>query len=173
MTAMLYQWLLSTFLFLSLVNAQVTTTLLNNAGYTIVVVITTNTLAQTVGTTTIATLTSTPVQQTTTNPGPVGVPAAAGGGGGDTPYTYTTTNAQGLTTAVAAIFTPSFSTAPYTSPTSSGTVMDYSAWLSLIGTNTVAATSAAGERWHFDNRLWGVAAALSAGVLGGAWVTLV
>jgi hypothetical protein len=42
----------------------------------------------------------------------------------------------------------------------------------MVGTNTVAATSAAGERWRLDARLWKIAAALSGGILGGMWLTL-
>lgn len=69
--------------------------------------------------------------------GPVGQPASTPlTPGGPTPYTYTTTDANGNTVISTATFTPSFpATTPYT-PSGTGTVLGYSQWLSMIGNNT-------------------------------------
>lgn len=74
---------------------------------------------------------------TTQVQGPVGQPAATPlTPGGATPYTYTTTDANGNTVIGTATFTPSFpAVTPYT-PTVSGTVLGYSQWLSIVGNNT-------------------------------------
>jgi len=89
------------------------------------------TTAPTTSPTATAATTATQVQ------GPVGQPATAPvSPGGPTPYTYTTTDANGNTVIATATFTPSFpATTPYT-PTSTGTVLGYSQWLSMIGNNT-------------------------------------
>jgi hypothetical protein len=72
--------------------------------------------------------------QTQAQQGPVGQPGTTPlSPGGPTPYIYTTTDANGSYIPVTATFTPNFpSTTPYT-PTGSGTVLGYSAWLSLVG----------------------------------------
>ena len=94
---------------------------------------TTSATSQTTTTTnTRVATTTTPVQQ-----GPVGQPASTPlTPGGPTPYTYTTTDANGNYITALGTFTPSFpATTPYT-PTGSGTILSYSEWLSQIGTNT-------------------------------------
>ncbi|KDR79052.1 hypothetical protein GALMADRAFT_244802 [Galerina marginata CBS 339.88] len=76
-----------------------------------------------------------PAAPTTAAPqlGPVGQPASTTGTpGGPTPYTYTTV-VGGVTTSVVDTFTP---TSPATLPVSigsSGTILDYSSWLSVYG----------------------------------------
>lgn len=92
--------------------------------------------------TTSPTPTTTPPTTITTTPnnqGPVGQPASTPETpGGPTPFVYTTTDANGNYITVSATFTPSFpQTIPYT-PTGSGTILQYSDWLSQIGNNTGA-----------------------------------
>ncbi|KII89624.1 hypothetical protein PLICRDRAFT_52792 [Plicaturopsis crispa FD-325 SS-3] len=57
----------------------------------------------------------------------------------------------------------------------SGTVYDYSDWLKMVGTNTVAANAAsAGERrWRVQSGWVGIGAGVLAGVGSGAWLVLV
>ncbi|KAA1467427.1 hypothetical protein DENSPDRAFT_926599 [Dentipellis sp. KUC8613] len=86
-------------------------------------------------TTTTSSLTSTtplaaPVQQ-----GPVGQPGPTAAQG-ETPFVYTTTDADGDPTVVQDVFTPSF---PATTPAdipSTGTILGYSEWLGMIGNAT-------------------------------------
>ncbi|KAI0249816.1 hypothetical protein BJV78DRAFT_1283636 [Lactifluus subvellereus] len=149
---------------LSSVLGQQLLTTTNQAGNTIVVQTTTNAFGQpltqilqtlapgavastTSPTTAAVTATSTAATaaattQAAVNQGPVGQPGATPENpGGPTPYVYTTTNANGNYIPVSATFTPSFrSTTPYT-PTGSGTVLQYSAWLSMVGSNTGAANN--------------------------------
>ncbi len=89
------------------------------------------TTAPTTALTATATTTQAQVQ------GPVGQPGTTPlTPGGPTPYTYTTTDANGNPVIATATFTPSFpATTPYT-PTGSGTVLGYSQWLSVIGNHT-------------------------------------
>jgi hypothetical protein len=72
--------------------------------------------------------------ETLTQQGPVGQPAASNTG--QTVYFYTTTNALGQTTQLVATFTPTFPATKQPSASSSGTILNYSEWLSMIGTNT-------------------------------------
>jgi hypothetical protein len=77
--------------------------------------------------------------------GPVGQPSPTPeNAGGPTPYTYTTTDANGNYITVVATFTPSFAkTTPYT-PTGSGTIIQYSQWLSMVGSNSGAPAASQG-----------------------------
>jgi hypothetical protein len=88
---------------------------------------------------TTAAVTTAPVQQ-----GPVGQPGSTPENAGDpTPFVYTTTDANGDYIPVTATFTPSFpSTTPYT-PTGSGTVLQYSAYLSMASSGGAGATQGA------------------------------
>jgi hypothetical protein len=149
---------LSTYVF----GQQLTT--VNAAGATIVEQVTTNAFGQPVtqtlqtlgqGTSTTVTSTSPTTSPTTTGTTPtttntrttttpnqqgpvVGQPGTTPvTPGGPTPYTYTTTDANGDYVTVLATFTPSFTTIPV-SPTGTGTILQYSEWLSQIGTNTGA-----------------------------------
>lgn len=92
---------------------------------------------QTAATTAPTTSPTATATATTAIQGPVGQPGTTPvTPGGPTPYTYTTTDANGNTVIATATFTPSFpATTPYT-PTGSGTVIGYSQWLSMIGNNT-------------------------------------
>ena len=112
---------------------------------------------------------------TTQNQGPVAQPAATETG--QTTYVYTTTDADGDTTVIQAIFTPSFiESTVLPSETFTGTVLGYSQWLSIIGTNTVAANdvaSGAGSIGIFRERWpWTAAAGALIGAVGGAWLVL-
>jgi hypothetical protein len=99
----------------------------------------TSTTAAATAAATTAKATATAAAATTQVQGPVGQPGATPAEAGDpTPFIYTTTDANGNYVTVQATFTPSFpQTTPYT-PTGSGTVLQYSAWLSMIGSNTGA-----------------------------------
>lgn len=102
--------------------------------------VTATTAAATSPTTAAATTAAaTQVQQ-----GPVGQPGSTPENAGDpTPFVYTTTDANGDFIPVTATFTPSFpSTTPYT-PTGSGTVLQYSAYLSMVSSGGAGATQGA------------------------------
>ena len=140
------------------------------------------TLPTTTATTT--TPTSTNTRATTTTPvqqGPVGQPASTPETpGGPTPYTYTTTDANGDYTAVVATFIPTFpATTPYT-PTSTGTILQYSEWLSQIGTNTgdlnePVASQAANPAWRASANIRLLSSVVLTSVLAvvlGGWVLI-
>ncbi|KAJ8462274.1 hypothetical protein ONZ45_g17995 [Pleurotus djamor] len=138
-------------LILSFANAQTQTTI-NPAGESIVVVVTvgidglpTTSIIQTLPDadtppttattppTTPTTTTTTPALTTVTPPpqqqGPVGQPGPTGAPGAVTPFTYTTV-INGVTIQTTDVFTP---TAPATTPSTApatGTILDYSQWLS-------------------------------------------
>ncbi|OSC98535.1 hypothetical protein PYCCODRAFT_1439236 [Trametes coccinea BRFM310] len=114
---------------------------------------------------------------TTTAPdgqqGPVGQPEPTTDDGSPTVYTYTTTDALGDLTAVVDTFTPTFLTTSTWLSAPAGTILDYTAWRSEVGTNTVAPSiSAARVRWKVESGWLGIAASLLAGVAGGAWLAL-
>ncbi|KAJ7178712.1 hypothetical protein C8R43DRAFT_468698 [Mycena crocata] len=75
--------------------------------------------------------------ETPDDPGPVGQPGATGAAGALTPFTYTTTDANGITTAVVATFTPSFATTVMPSATFKATVMAYSDYTATYATAAV------------------------------------
>ncbi|TFK40101.1 hypothetical protein BDQ12DRAFT_680351 [Crucibulum laeve] len=116
--------------------------------------------------------TTTSTTSTATTPtgqqGPVGQPGpTTGTPGGPTPYTYTTV-VDGVTTAIADTFTPTdIKTTPVT-PTASGTILDYSSWLSVYGPPaTVAAAKNGGQKiggspYGWPSILFGIV--ISAGV---------
>ncbi|KAJ3744170.1 hypothetical protein DFH05DRAFT_1525181 [Lentinula detonsa] len=127
-------------------------------GNTVVEVITTNRLgvittstistiavdAETTSTT--GTTSTTATKAATTQPqggGVVGVPGTTNtvDPNGPTPYTYTTV-VDGITTALEATFIPTFTTAPGTPAPATGTILDYSQWLSEFGSSTTATNSA-------------------------------
>lgn len=88
------------------------------------------------GTSTTAATTADDVPQ-----GPVGQPGATATGTNPTPYTYTTL-VDGVLTAIADTFTPTFpaSQSPTTAP--SGSILDYSQWLSIYGPPPSSSSSA-------------------------------
>ncbi|KAG6874007.1 hypothetical protein C0995_007964 [Termitomyces sp. Mi166 len=93
---------------------------------------------------TLATTTSPTTTSTTTTAadqgqqGPVGQPTATTfSPGGPTPYTYTTV-INGVTSLVADIFTPTNPATQQPTVGASGTIWDYSSWLSIYGPTTTA-----------------------------------
>jgi len=114
-----------------------TVTTTDISGHSVVEIITVNPVNGVLTTQTIQTLTP-----TTTTPdvqaGPVGQPAT-NTGTGLTIYTYTTTDVDGATTAIVATFIPTFPASQSPSAPSSGTILNYSQYLSIYGTNTSTA----------------------------------
>lgn len=141
-------------------------TTLSSSSTTSTSALTTPPVIPTTTTPTTPTTTPAPVQQ-----GPVGQPAPTTDAG-QTVYVYTTTDANGDLEEFTATFTPSYqplSTAPFTT---TGTVLSYSDWLGLVGTNTVAAQqpSSGMTQWAVPSAMFKIAAGVAAGVLGGAWL---
>jgi len=126
---------------------------------------------------TIQTLTSTTsTSTTTTSPfvqqGPVGQPAPTITGQ-TTVYQYTTTDAAGDTIVVTDTFTASFqSTQPPPTQSFTGSVLDYSSWLSIVGTNTVPVSNAALARWAVPSSALRIGAGVVAGLVSGVWLVL-
>jgi len=114
-----------------------------------------------------------PPPDTPINQGPVGQPGPTIT---DQPtvYRYTTTDGNGDTTVVTDTFTPTFPASSGTPPppSSTGTILNYSSWLSIIGTNTVPPSNAAISRWQLPQAGLGVIATLLSGLLAGACFTL-
>ncbi|KAL7279408.1 hypothetical protein ACG7TL_007250 [Trametes sanguinea] len=110
---------------------------------------------------------------TTTAPdgqqGPVGQPEPTTDDGSPTDQC----RPSGDLTAVVDTFTPTFLTTSTWLSAPAGTILDYTAWRSEVGTNTVAPSiSAARVRWKVESGWLGIAASLLAGVAGGAWLAL-
>ncbi|KAJ3513099.1 hypothetical protein NLJ89_g3141 [Agrocybe chaxingu] len=138
----------------------------NSAGLSVIQVILTNPAGSPTATQVLQTLTSTPTTDTTTETttetstettptptpttttpdvgqGPVGAPVSrTGTPGAPTPYTYTTV-VNGVTTAIAAIFTPTTPATVSVSIPASGTILDYTEWLSMVGVNPTASVGQA------------------------------
>ncbi|KAF9223597.1 hypothetical protein BS17DRAFT_817236 [Gyrodon lividus] len=179
-------------------NAQ-TETVVNNAGATVVEVVTVNpvgvpttqilqtiigsSLSNPLNSLTSSTplTTSNPLLQTTvpiatsTTPGqvgPVGQPASQPPAGGPTPYTYTTTNANGETVAVEGIFTPTGPATVLPPATTTGTILNYSQWQSMVGTNTQPANAANRVSTPITTSWYYLAATTFAGLAGGAWLVM-
>ncbi|KZS99494.1 uncharacterized protein LAESUDRAFT_765467 [Laetiporus sulphureus 93-53] len=145
----------------------------------------TTTARTTAPTTTTTPLTTTtmpvaiPTTTTTTPAVVVGAPTSTEAG--LTTYYYTTTDAAGATEVILATFTPTF--APTTipaAPSHTGTILDYSQWLSLIGASSSATVSGGSElssssgaspRWSTQRGWMGVGTVT--GLLGGTWLLLV
>lgn len=138
---------------------------------------------------TSATLATTATTATTQGPdgqqGPVGAPAPIDGPASTYIYTYTTTDAAGTFslcpnistvlihlpagdfTAIVDTYTPTApTTAPFT-PTGTGTILNYSAYLSMIGTNTVAPDFSASSRITVPRSLLVGTGAIALGLAGG------
>jgi len=79
--------------------------------------------------------------------GVVGAPAPTTNANptGPTPFTYTTV-IGGVTTIVPAVFTPTFATVAPTHSTISGSILDYSQWLSEFGSSTSSAAASSASR---------------------------
>lgn len=95
--------------------------------------------------------TSSTTTKATTTPdsqqGPVGQPAETPETpGGPTPFTYTTTDANGNYVATTGVFIPSFAaTTPFT-PTVTGTILPYSVWLSMVRATATSSQAAAAQK---------------------------
>ncbi|KAG2146070.1 uncharacterized protein EDB93DRAFT_1149480 [Suillus bovinus] len=174
-------------LWASWVHAQTLTTT-NIAGATVVEVVTTNpvnglattqTLRQTITTNTLSTTTSTTTPgtlqtiattSTTPNQGPVGQPGTTVlTPGGPTPYTYTTTNAAGSTVAVLATFTPTGPATVLPTPSTTGTILNYSSYLASVGTSAAATSSATRRVFSVSSGWYGLVASTMLGIGGGAY----
>jgi len=158
----------------AVVRSQTITTT-DQFGESIVEVISTNPLAGALTTATIQTIAAQSTTSTSTTPdvqqGPVGLPAPTIPGQ-QTVYRYTTIDAAGDTTVITATFTPSFPPTQTPTPSTTGSILDYSSWLSLVGTNTVPVANAAVHRWRMSSASCGIGAGLAAGFLGGFWLVL-
>ncbi|PCH42599.1 hypothetical protein WOLCODRAFT_163908 [Wolfiporia cocos MD-104 SS10] len=132
---------------------------------------TTSTTPSTTSTTsTTATTQAVEATATTTTP-PQVVEQPAPTAAGMTTYYYTTTNAAGSTVVLLGTFTPTF--APTTTPIypSTGSILQYSDWLSMIGTST-AALSGSVSRWKLSDNMICMGIGPLAGLIGGAWLVL-
>ncbi|CCM04680.1 uncharacterized protein FIBRA_06866 [Fibroporia radiculosa] len=130
------------------------------------------TTTSTTPTTALTTPTTSPTTTTTTTPQVVEQPAPTDGPAPATVYVYTTTNAAGGTVVLQGTFTPTFAPTTLPTPTTTGTILAYSQWLSLVGTSTVAASDAI-VRWKIDRSWLGMLVGTLAGFMGGAWLALV
>ncbi|KAG6916077.1 hypothetical protein DXG01_008551 [Tephrocybe rancida] len=123
------------------VGEVLTTDLLGNPTTSTISTIAPAVTSQTIPSTTSA-VTTAPTQQG--QQGPVGQPQATSfTPGGTTPYTYTTV-VNGVTTAVADVFTPTRPATQQPSIGASGTILDYSSWLSEFGPTTTASAGTNG-----------------------------
>ncbi|KAI6129911.1 hypothetical protein EV401DRAFT_1927255 [Pisolithus croceorrhizus] len=146
----------------------------NAAGATVVEVLTTNSrgvAATSILSTLAASVTNslaTQLTQTTVALSTSATQAAGGGGvvavtpGGPTPYTYTTTNALGETGPATVLPTP----------TTTGTILNYSSWLALVGTNTVAANAASRISQSIATGWYCFAVMAIVGLASGAWIVI-
>ncbi|KAG1821559.1 uncharacterized protein BJ212DRAFT_1545914 [Suillus subaureus] len=107
---------------------------------------------------------------TTQNQGPVEQPGSTVlVPGGPTPYTYTTTNAAGSTVAVIATFTPTGPATVLPTPTTTGTIINYSSYLASAGTSAVGTSGATRQAFSLSSGWYGLVASTMLGIGGGAW----
>jgi len=99
--------------------------------------------------------------------GPVGQPGPTGAAGAPTPFTYTTTDANGNTETVHAIFTPSFATTVVPSVTFQATVLDYSAYTASYVTGQAAAAANQNGALQRSAGWWGPCLSALISVAGG------
>ncbi|KAI6042460.1 hypothetical protein EDC04DRAFT_2658225 [Pisolithus marmoratus] len=92
--------------------------------------------------------------------------------GGPTPYTYTTTNALGETTVVEGIFTPTGPATVLPTPTTTGTILNYSSWLAMVGTNTVAANAATHVSLSIATGWYCLIVMVMTGLASGTWIII-
>ncbi|KAG6369398.1 hypothetical protein JVT61DRAFT_6444 [Boletus reticuloceps] len=182
-------------LLLSLFADAQTETVVNNIGATVVEFITTNAVgipatrvlatlggsstSQTLSSSTTAALetsnslsqASTVAPTTATQVGPVGQPGTTPvAPGGPTPYQYTTTDANGNQVVLQGVFTPTGPQSVLPAATTTGTVLPYSQWLSMIGTYTAPASAARRVSMPVATGWYYFAATAFAGLVGGAWL---
>jgi len=122
-------------------------------------------------TTTANPLSQTTATTTTKQVGPVGQPASAPlTPGGPTPFEYTTTDALGNTVVTQGTFTPTGPQTVLPVPTTTGTVLGYSQWLSMIGTYTAPPSAARRMSMPVATGWYYFAATAFAGLVGGVWL---
>ncbi|KAG1781786.1 hypothetical protein EV702DRAFT_607161 [Suillus placidus] len=133
--------------------------------------LTTNTLSTTTTTTSNGVLQTIATTSTTQqNQGPVEQPGSTVLiPGGPTPYTYTTTNAAGSTVAVLATFTPTGPATALPTPTTTGTIINYSSYLASVGTSAAATSGATRRAFSLSSGWYGLVASTMLGIGGGAW----
>jgi len=128
----------------------------------------TNTLST--ATTTAGPLQTIATTATTQNQGPVEQPGSTVlVPGGPTPYTYTTTNAAGSTVAVLATFTPTGPATVLPTPTTTGTILNYSSYVASVGTGAAATSGATRRAFSLSSGWYGLVASTMLGIGGGAW----
>lgn len=76
----------------------------------------------------------------------------------------------GATIAVADIFTPTSPLSTPFTPSVTGTILDYTQWLSMVGTNTVAPETGSAQRLGLAQSWMGLTSAVAVGVIGGGWL---
>lgn len=114
-----------------------------------------------------------PLTTTAQQVGPVGQPASAPAvPGGPTPYDYTTTDANGNTVVLQGVFTPTGPQTVLPVQSTTGTILGYSQWLSIIGTNTAPASAARRMSMPVATGWYYFAATAFAGLVGGAWLII-
>ncbi|KAH8093712.1 hypothetical protein BXZ70DRAFT_948921 [Cristinia sonorae] len=121
------------------------------------------TLAPGVATTQAATLP--PVPQ-----GPVGQPPVTTGPAPPTVYQYTTVDADGDTVVLHDTYTPTYAPSVPPIATGTGTILDYSQWLSAVGTNTPSAFASSSVPWQPPTRCAALISAVFSCFLGGAYI---
>lgn len=117
---------------------------------------------------------TTAVATTAPGQGPVGQPAPTGVATA-TVYTYTTTDANGVTTGIVDTFTPTYYQSQQSPTPTTGTILNYSSWLSMVGTNTAASSSqqASGATIKYmSGGSYGVLLAVLSSIVGGTWMVL-
>ncbi|KAG9315133.1 hypothetical protein JVU11DRAFT_4256 [Chiua virens] len=134
---------------------------------------TTSKTALTTASTTSNLLQTTALATTTVPQGPVGQPASEPATpGGPTPYEYTTTDANGNTVVQQGVFTPTTPGTVLPVPTTTGSVLGYSQWLSMVGTYTVPANAAHRTSISVAAGWYYFAATAFAGLAGGVWLII-
>ncbi|KAJ7346843.1 hypothetical protein DFH08DRAFT_869534 [Mycena albidolilacea] len=143
-----------------------TLTTTDRAGNTLVEVVT----GDGQGDSTTQTIQTIPAADAGGGQGPVGQPGATGTPGAPTPFTYTTTDANGETTAVIATFTPSFATTVIPAQTFQATVLDYSAYTASYVTGQAAQAAQQQQNGALSRTgvWWGPCVSALVGVVGGA-----
>ncbi|KAJ7747348.1 hypothetical protein B0H16DRAFT_1555668 [Mycena metata] len=109
------------------------------------------------------------------NPGPVGQPGPTGAAGLPTPFTYTTTDANGNTIAVKATFTPSVATTLPVSATFQATVLDYTDYTASYATQIATVANAKSNNSSASQRSpkwWGSCLSVVIGMAGGMLLIL-
>ncbi|KAJ7045733.1 hypothetical protein C8F04DRAFT_1065976 [Mycena alexandri] len=108
-------------------------------------------------------------------PGPVGQPGPTGAAGLPTPFTYTTTDANGNTVPVVATFTPSVATAVPVSATFQATVLGYSEYTASYATQIATVANAKSNNNSSSRRSpkwWGPCLSVMIGMAGGMLLIL-